>query len=621
MTAKVRIGFETEGTDKSAKDINKIDDAMGKFAGGIGNVVKELTGFSLADFTAAGAVAILAKGIGSMMQAAGEAEKIQRQLNQTINSTGGLAGLTADDINEMSTEFSRLMGVEDDEISKAGALMLTFTNISKETFPDAVEASLNLSAALGQDLQSSVIQVGKALNDPDGMSAMKRIGVSFSDAQIAMGKQLFETGKKVEYQQLVLAELNKEFGGQAAQNMLTYSGTMDKVKNSVGNLAEAIGEKGLPVMKVLNLGFANSIDMLTDWIILQGKARDALSVGGDTQGFYNRSLDETNRQIQEENDNWVLQVKKVLDAQREAERMTGINQSLAGSTDQVRQQFAQYGMDLDKITQSTQDLIVAGADLETHQATEKTLFDQLAAANTDLANSQQSYIENQANDFASALERSGAGAEKVAAGLKIIDDVQGTNLARTAEYKTKTDELFKLFANGKIDEGQLKTGLENLKSSFSDLQDGVIKARDEVAKLQADIDALHGKDITINIIPQGGGQGDFTHSTIVPPSPRGGQGAGGGKADQQYAGGTNDAPGGLAVVGEQGPEVAYFPPHTQIIPNDQLGGVTINMQPGAVTINAPQNTSPQQLAKMVSNELSKMTRSAVKSGKGYSGSR
>jgi hypothetical protein len=265
--------------------------------------------------------------------------------------------------------------------------------------------------------------------------------------------------------------------------------------------------------------------------------------------------------------------------------------------------------------------IAGGEAAKQHLETEKTLFDNLAAANNNLATAQQSYIDNQANDFASALERSGAGAEKVAAGLKIIDDVQGTNLARTAEYKTKTDELFKAFANGDIDEGQLKTGLENLKTAFGDLDTSVENSKKKIKELQDQIDALHGKTIDIIINQSGSAQTDPTHSTIVPPSPRGGSGAGGGKADQQYANGTNDAPGGLAVVGEQGPEVAYFPPHTQIIPNDQLGGVTINMQPSAVTINAPQNTDPKKLAQMVSGELGKIVRSAIKSGKGYSGNR
>ena len=39
-----------------------------------------------------------------------------------------------------------------------------------------------------------------------------------------------------------------------------------------------------------------------------------------------------------------------------------------------------------------------------------------------------------------------------------------------------------------------------------------------------------------------------------------------------FAGGTRSAPGGLAVVGERGPELVNLPRGSQVIPNHQLGG-------------------------------------------------
>jgi hypothetical protein len=59
------------------------------------------------------------------------------------------------------------------------------------------------------------IMIGKALNSADAMSRLKREGVAFTDQQIELGKKLFDTGHVVEYQTMVLNELNKEFGGQA----------------------------------------------------------------------------------------------------------------------------------------------------------------------------------------------------------------------------------------------------------------------------------------------------------------------------------------------------------------------------------------------------------------------
>ena len=39
-----------------------------------------------------------------------------------------------------------------------------------------------------------------------------------------------------------------------------------------------------------------------------------------------------------------------------------------------------------------------------------------------------------------------------------------------------------------------------------------------------------------------------------------------------FAGGTNDAPAGPAIVGEKGPEIVNLPAHAQVISNAALGG-------------------------------------------------
>ena len=73
---------------------------------------------------------------------------------------------------------------------------------------------LDMSVALGQDATQSAIQLGKALNDPvKGVTALRRVGVSFTAAQIKQIKTLVATGKTLQAQKLILRELNQEFGG------------------------------------------------------------------------------------------------------------------------------------------------------------------------------------------------------------------------------------------------------------------------------------------------------------------------------------------------------------------------------------------------------------------------
>jgi hypothetical protein len=69
---------------------------------------------------------------------------------------------------------------------------------------------------------------------------LKREGVAFTDQQIELGKKLFDTGHVVEYQTMVLNELNKEFGGQA-EAAAKADGGWAEFKDRMGEAAELAG--------------------------------------------------------------------------------------------------------------------------------------------------------------------------------------------------------------------------------------------------------------------------------------------------------------------------------------------------------------------------------------------
>ena len=221
-----------DAQEKMAAQTVRSTEQMGKLKNMLGN---------MATAAAAAAVYKTIQWLKDASSEAAQAELVIAKLNNVLRSTGGVAGVTADDIMSMSTEMANLSGVEDDVITNGAALMLTFTKIGKETFPQAMQAAMDLSAMFGQDLQTSVIQVGKALNDPSGMAAMKRIGVSFSQAQIDMAKELFKTGKMAEYQALILSELTTEVGGASAAMGDTFAGSMNKLKVATGEVSEEFG--------------------------------------------------------------------------------------------------------------------------------------------------------------------------------------------------------------------------------------------------------------------------------------------------------------------------------------------------------------------------------------------
>ena len=151
-------------------------------------------------------------------------------------------------------------------------MLLTFTNIGKDVFPAATEAMLNLSSAMGTDLQSSSILVGKALNDPiAGLTSLTRAGVQFTDAQKDTIKALMETGDVAGAQKIILGELETQFGGAARAAGGTLAGQLDILKNQFGNVKEEIGAALIPILTELVVKYGPQLvefaQIVADWMV------------------------------------------------------------------------------------------------------------------------------------------------------------------------------------------------------------------------------------------------------------------------------------------------------------------------------------------------------------------
>ena len=81
-----------------------------------------------------------------------------------------------------------------------------------------------------------------------------------------------------------------------------------------------------------------------------------------------------------------------------------------------------------------------------------------------------------------------------------------------------------------------------------------------------------------------------------------------------FASGTTSAPGGMALVGEQGPEIVNLPKGSQVIPNNKIGGGTV-----VNVINAPPDTKVEQSRTPDGKELINVVLSEVANSIGNGG--
>ncbi|NUR79078.1 MAG: hypothetical protein HOQ21_01335, partial [Dermatophilaceae bacterium] len=252
---------------------SKLDSAVGRDVDSSGKKAGSRFGGALKVGAAAalGGVAVGAAALGGFLKGsldeAREAQKVGAQTNAVIKSTGGVAGVTAKQVSDLAGAISAKSGIDDEAIASASNLLLTFTNVRNEVgkgndiFNQATQIATDMGVALGTDASGSAIQLGKALNDPvKGITALSRVGVSFTAQQKDQIKTLVGSGKTLQAQKIILGELNKEFGGSAAA--AATSG--DKAKVAFGNLQESVGTALLPIWDKMLDAFAKFAVMLTN---------------------------------------------------------------------------------------------------------------------------------------------------------------------------------------------------------------------------------------------------------------------------------------------------------------------------------------------------------------------
>ena len=220
----INLRIKATGAEKAAKGVGKVDKGLGALA-------KSAAGAAAAFFGAR----MLISGMKQVIELSKQQALAEAQLNAVLKSTKNVAGLTARELKNMATSLQSQTRYGDEAIMTAQSLMLTFTKIGKDVFPDAIETVMNMSEAMGVDMKQSVIQVGKALNDPIlGVTALRRVGVQLSTQQEQAVKDFVAVGDVASAQAVILGELETQFGGVAKAARRCFTSTRANIHSYNG---------------------------------------------------------------------------------------------------------------------------------------------------------------------------------------------------------------------------------------------------------------------------------------------------------------------------------------------------------------------------------------------------
>ena len=228
----IRIGASTKQLEA---DLRKADRALSASSKRFTDAGQKMTLAFTAPF--AGLAAISVVKFDAQIQAIGQVEA-------ALKSTGGVAGKTSEELQKSASALQELTTFGDEDILRGvTAQLLTFTNVAGEQFDKAQLAALNLSTRLGTDLTSQTLQLGKALNDPvKGITALGRAGIQFSKEQKETIKRFAETNQIAKAQDIILKELETQFGGSAEAAAKLGSGPIKQLNNQFGDLLEEFGK-------------------------------------------------------------------------------------------------------------------------------------------------------------------------------------------------------------------------------------------------------------------------------------------------------------------------------------------------------------------------------------------
>jgi hypothetical protein len=236
--------FDSKGLKQAQYQLNKVR----------GNFQNLGRNFALAGAAFAGAAAIITKSARDLARI----ESINAQTAQTIKSMGNAANISAGQVEQLAGRLEAMTATEAEAIQEGANLLLTFGNITNQLgkgndiFTQTTEIMVDMGRALKRGPVDTATMLGKALNDPiRGMTALRRVGVSFTDQQVEQVKALQKSGDLMGAQKLILAELQNQYGGSGAAYAATFAGQVELLNHELGALGEEATMAVMPALQEL----------------------------------------------------------------------------------------------------------------------------------------------------------------------------------------------------------------------------------------------------------------------------------------------------------------------------------------------------------------------------------
>ena len=260
-TTKGSKGLQ-EGLRNVSGSIAAVQGPLGPVAGRLNAIGAIMGRVGVGTLAVTGAFVLAGVAITKFAKAGAQAESQTLKLEALIKATGGAAQQTGTDIEEMAVKIGRGTLASVQGTRDAAGVLLTFKSISGQTFKDVLALSQDLAAVGFGSIKTAALQLGKALEEPEiGLSALRRVGVSFTEQQKEQIKVLSLTGRQAEAQTMILKALKEQVGGAGEGAAGGLSGAFDTLGENITLFFEksTLGQGIVSSLTIIINGLANAM--------------------------------------------------------------------------------------------------------------------------------------------------------------------------------------------------------------------------------------------------------------------------------------------------------------------------------------------------------------------------
>ena len=194
--------------------------------------------------TVGAAVATVSNAIGTFQAR----ERDVAILTQGLQNLGaGTAQLNQ--LQEAANRLGNQTLFNQEEFTRGFNLLTSFRNIGVDSYSRVAQAAADIAQVNQVDVNTSFMQLAKALQDPErNLANLNRSGIAFTKQQTEVIKELMKTNKIAEAHAMILSIVEESYNGLAQAAAEGFAGEVDSLGESFRDFSETLGKALEPAL-------------------------------------------------------------------------------------------------------------------------------------------------------------------------------------------------------------------------------------------------------------------------------------------------------------------------------------------------------------------------------------